>query len=200
MGRSIGFTPAVRQALRQEKDGADRFEADLAELLAFLNGEAAVTSRPHDGGATPPFVLATGQGADIAAKAGLAVVVGGPGYTGRTGMPAALARYRRNFRPSRWYPEPYVIVSANIAVAETAAQARELLLPEAWALAQSRTRGEFPPLEPGESILQRQLTGRQQKLIDESLASSIYGDPKEVAEQLARLLDATGANEFMVTG
>ncbi|MCW2134777.1 LLM class flavin-dependent oxidoreductase [Arthrobacter sp. VKM Ac-2550] len=200
VGRSVGFTPAVRQALRQDKDGADRFEADLAELLGFLTGEATITSRPYDGGATPPFVLATGKGADIAAKAGLAVVVGGPAYTGRTGMPAALTRYRRNFRPSRWYPEPYVIVSANVAVAGTAARARELLLPEAWALAQSRTRGEFPPLEPAESVLQRQLTGRQQKLIDESLASSIYGTQEEAAEQLARLLDATGANEFMVTG
>lgn len=200
VGRSVGFTPAVRQALRQDKDGADRFETDLAELLGFLTGEAAITSRPYDGGATPPFVLATGQGTDIAAKAGLAVVVGGPAYTGRTGMPAALARYRRNFRPSRWYPEPYVIVSANVAVAGTVRQARELLLPEAWALAQSRTRGEFPPLEPVESLLQRQLTGRQQKLIDESLASSIFGTPGEVAEQLARLLGATGANEFMVTG
>ncbi|AUI51190.1 LLM class flavin-dependent oxidoreductase [Arthrobacter crystallopoietes] len=200
VGRSVGFTPAVRQALRQDKDGADRFETDLAELLEFLTGEAAITTRPYDGGATPPFVLATGQGADIAARAGLAVVVGGPAYTGRMGMPTALARYRRNFRPSRWYPEPYVIVSANVAVAATAGQARELLLPEAWALAQSRTRGEFPPLEPVESVRWGQLTGRQQKLIDESLASSIYGSPEDVAEQLARLLDATGANEFMVTG
>lgn len=62
VGRSLGFTPAVRAALRQGKDAAERFEADIGQVLAFLSGTAPVTARPQDRSATPVFVLATGQG------------------------------------------------------------------------------------------------------------------------------------------
>ncbi|MET1154931.1 MsnO8 family LLM class oxidoreductase [Arthrobacter sp.] len=201
IGRSVGFTPAVRSALRQDKDAADRFAEDLAELLSYLGGTAAITARPSDGGATRPFVLATGQGAQIAAKAGLAVVVGGPAFTGRKPELAriVLERYRKNFRPSAYYAVPYVIASANVAVADSAEAARELLLPEAWAMAQSRTLGEFPPLEPVDSIRTLPMTPRQQDLVSETLAGAVHGTADQVALRLGLLLEATGADELMVT-
>lgn len=201
LGRSVGFTPAVRAALRQDRDAADAFADDLAELLAYLAGGAAITARPEDRGATPPFVLATGKGVDTAAKAGLAVVVGGPAFSGRASALAlgALERYRRNFRPSAYYSEPYVIVSANVAVADSADAAEELLLPEAWAMAQSRTRGEFPPLAPVEAIRQVGMSPRQQQLVAESLSAAVAGTEAAVGERIGRLLEATGADELMVT-
>jgi luciferase family oxidoreductase group 1 len=201
IGRSVGFTPAVRSALRQEKDAVDRFGEDLAELMAYLDGSAAVTARPHDGGATPLFVLATGKGVDIAAKAGLAVVVGGPAFTGSNPEPArgVLERYRKNFQPSFYCPEPYVIASATVAVAETADEARDLLLPEAWAMALSRTRGEFPPLAPADSVRSAPMTSRQERLVAESLAASVHGTADQVRRRLGRLLEVTGADELMVT-
>ena len=201
LGRSVGFTPAVRAALRQDKDAADAFAEDLAELLGYLRGSSGITARPSDGGATPPFVLATGKGVETAAKAGLAVVVGGPAFSGKaSGLAlAALERYRRNFRPSSYYVEPYIIVSANVAAAGSAAEAEDLLLPEAWAMALSRTRGEFPPLSPVSAIRDEQMTPRQQRLVAESLAAAVAGTPEHVAAQLGRLLDATGADELMVT-
>ncbi|HXF03744.1 MAG TPA: LLM class flavin-dependent oxidoreductase [Arthrobacter sp.] len=201
IGRSVGFTPAVRSALRRDRDAADRFAEDLAELLSYLGGTAAITARPYDGGATPPFVLATGKGAEIAARAGLAVVVGGPAFTGRKPELArgVLERYRKNFRPSTYYAEPYVIASANVAVADSSEAARELLLPEAWAMAQSRTRGEFPPLEPVDSIRATSMTARQQALLSETLAAAVHGTADQVASRLALLLEASGADELMVT-
>ena len=201
LGRSAGFTPAVRAALRQDRDAADAFTEDLAELLAYLRGGAGITSRPEDRGATSPFVLATGKGVDTAAKAGLAVVVGGPAFSGRASALAlgALERYRRNFRPSAYYSEPYVIISANVAVADSAEEAEELLLPEAWAMALSRTRGEFPPLAPADAIRDVKMSPRQQQLVAESLSASVAGTDSAVAERLGRLLAATGADELMVT-
>jgi luciferase family oxidoreductase group 1 len=201
IGRSVGFTPAVRSALRQDTEAADRFAEDLAELLSYLSGAAAITARPYDGGATPPFVLATGKGAEIAAKAGLAVVVGGPAFTGRKPDVArgVLERYRKNFRPSAYYAEPYVIASANVAVADSADAARDLLVPEAWAMAQSRTRGEFPPLEPVDSIRSSSVTARQQALVAETLAAAVHGTADQVAQRLGLLLQVTGADELMVT-
>ncbi|WP_442854405.1 LLM class flavin-dependent oxidoreductase [Arthrobacter sp. EPSL27] len=35
IGRAVGFTSTVRRALRQDRDAADHFEEDLAELLSY---------------------------------------------------------------------------------------------------------------------------------------------------------------------
>lgn len=210
LGRSVGFTPAVRRALRRDKDAAQQFPEDLAELLGFLGGSAPFTARPQDHGATPVFVLATGQGLRWAAEAGLAVVVGGPSLF-RRGTPEAplaehegLARYRRDFRPSRWFPTPYVVVSATLAAADTPEAARDLVLPEAWALAQSRVAGEFRPLEPVAEIQALldagSVTERDRQRIAEHLASGIHGTPEHVRRQVEALVAFTGADEVMVTG
>ncbi|GAB3523036.1 MsnO8 family LLM class oxidoreductase [Arthrobacter monumenti] len=206
IGRSVGFTSGVRKALRQDKEAADRFEEDLAELIAYLSGTATITARPRNHSRTPLFLLATGKGLDIAARAGLAVVLGGPALFRHDGRHddgvghAGLNRYRQSFRPSRLYPESHVVASVNIAVADSTDAARELLLPEAWALARSRTRGEFPALEPVENIDGHNPTDRERSLIEDNLAKAIYGTAQEVTEQLERLVRFTGADELLVTG
>lgn len=202
VGRSLGFTSAVRGALRSGKDAAERFEDDLTELLEHLSGTAAVTARPRNHAATPVFVLATGAGVEIAARAGLAVVLGGPALRRRRagdGVPV-LQRYREQFRPSSWWPEPHVVVSVNVAVAGTREAARRLLLPEAVALAASRTRGEFPPLEPASPEALDALPARARTVVEESLALSVHGTPADVAAGLERLVAHTGADELLATG
>ncbi|MDQ0736882.1 MsnO8 family LLM class oxidoreductase [Arthrobacter agilis] len=194
LGRSLGFTSAVRAALRSGTEDADRFGDDLAELLAFLGGTAPITARPQDAGRTPVFVLATGQGVDIAARAGLAVVLGGPALF-RDSQPA-LDRYRASFRPSAWWDRPHVTASLNVAVAGTTAAARQLLLPEARALAVSRTRGYFPPLQATGELR----SAREEGLVEESLAAAVYGTADEVERQLTELQARTGADELLVSG
>lgn len=195
IGRSLGFTEPVRSALGAGKEEAARFEEDIAELLAFLAGSAPITARPQDGGRTPVFVLATGQGVDIAARSGLGVVLGGPGLF-RANDPA-LERYRAAFRPSPWWDAPHVTVSLNVAVAPTAAEARTMLLPEAHALAVSRTKGYFPPLE--EAGWKRP-TAREETLMAGSLDAAVHGTPGEVEQQLKDLQARTGAHELLVSG
>ncbi|MDQ1622409.1 MAG: hypothetical protein QOH19_827 [Actinomycetota bacterium] len=202
VGRSVGFTPAVRNALRAGKQDAERFEDQLAQLLAYLSGAAPITARPRNDSATPVFVLATGSGIDIAARAGLAVVLGGPAVfrTDQNGTLPALERYRSQFRPSRWFDRPLILVSANVAVAATRQAARELLLPEAVALARSRTTGEFAPLAPVGPVEWAGLTLREKEAVESSLSTSLYGTASEVRPQVQRLLAASGANELLITG
>ncbi|MFJ6003097.1 MsnO8 family LLM class oxidoreductase [Arthrobacter sp. NPDC092385] len=195
LGRSLGFTQAVRSALRTGKEEADRFGEDIAELLAFLGGTAPITARPQDAGRTPVFVLATGHGVDIAAQAGLAVVLGGPALF-RDRNPA-LERYRSSFRPSPWWDRPHVTASLNVAVAGTTAEARQLLLPEARAMAVSRTRGSFPPLE---AVGDQPLSAREEGYVEESLATAVHGTAADVGRQLAELQARTGADELLVSG
>jgi luciferase family oxidoreductase group 1 len=199
LGRSPGFTPPVRRALREtERD----FAADLAELRAYLTGTAGITVRPQPAGDVPMHVLATGSGLQVAAELGLPVVVGGP-VLGVAGDPepglAALAAYRRDFRPSAQQPEPRVSISLDVLVADTAAEAADLLLPEAWAMARSRTEGAFPPLEPVAAVRAAARTPRQQQYLEQTAAAAIAGTAAQVESRLAELLERTGAAELVAS-
>ncbi|MGY2084006.1 MsnO8 family LLM class oxidoreductase [Blastococcus sp. SYSU DS0539] len=199
LGRSPGFTAPMRRALREtERD----FAADLAELRAFLTGTAEITVRPQPAGPVPMHVLATGRGLEVAAGLGLPVIVGGP-LLGVAGDPepglAALAGYRRGFRPSAQQPEPRVAISLDVLVADTAAEAADLLLPEAWAMARARTTGAFPALEPVAAVRAADRTPRQQQYLDRTAAAAIAGTPAQVAARLAELLDRTGAAELVAS-
>ncbi|WP_251042422.1 MsnO8 family LLM class oxidoreductase [Arthrobacter sp. ISL-69] len=202
LGRSVGFTPAVRSALRAGKPEAERFEEDLSQLLEYLAGSAPITARPRNDSATPVFVLANGAGADIAARAGLGVVLGGPAVFSpdQGGQLPVLERYRARFRPSRWFDRPFVMISANVAVGASRQLARELLLPEAVALARSRSTGEFAALAPVDPEEWNGLTARELEAVEGSLSNSVYGTPAEVRSQLERLFTASAADELMVTG
>jgi luciferase family oxidoreductase group 1 len=202
LGRSLGFTQAVRKALRNGKQDAERFEDDLTELLGYLSGSAPVTVRPRNAAVPPVFVLATGSGIDIAARAGLAVVLGGPAVfrAGGSGKIQALERYRAQFRPSRWFDEPIVLVAVNTAVGPSRDDARDLLLPEAIALARSRTTGDFASLATVDGAQGSGLTPRETAAVENSLSTSIYGTATEVRHQLESLAEATGADELLVTG
>jgi luciferase family oxidoreductase group 1 len=202
IGRSVGFTPAVRQALRADKLVALRFVDDLAQLLAYLSGAAPITARPRNEAATPVFVLATGTGIDIAARAGLAVVLGGPAVfrTDQNGKVPALEKYRARFRPSRWFDKPFVMVAVNVAVAASRQAAEELLLPEAVALARSRTVGEFPALAPVGPADRARLAGRERDAVESTLSTSVYGTASAVRSRLEHLLEASGADELLITG
>ncbi|MEU3410761.1 LLM class flavin-dependent oxidoreductase [Streptomyces sp. NPDC006658] len=199
LGRSVGFTDGVRKALGRDKEDAEDFAAQLGELLGWFTGGSptGVRARPSEGLTVPPFVLALGEGARIAARAGLPMVIGD--LRDREKMLRGIDRYRSLFRPSRWASEPYVVISGTVAVAGTEAEARRLLVPEAWSLAYSRTHGTFPPLAPAESVRTHAMTARERDLYKSALAGHIAGTPDQVAHELETVLKETGADEVLVT-
>ncbi|GAA3876112.1 LLM class flavin-dependent oxidoreductase [Saccharothrix violaceirubra] len=196
LGRSVGFTPAVREALGHPKEDAEEFEPRLRELLSYFTGMAGVRGYPADGLRPSAFALAVGPGAATAAKLGLPLVIGT--FKGVEPTAAAITAYRRDFRPG-WTDEPYVIVSSTVAVARTTDDAWRLLVPEAWSMAYSRTRGEFPALRATEDVLARDMTPRERRYFEESLTGHVFGTPDEVADRLADLAERTGADELLVT-
>ncbi|MFF3334606.1 LLM class flavin-dependent oxidoreductase [Streptomyces sp. NPDC002888] len=199
LGRSVGFTDGVRRALGRDKDDADDFAGQLRELLGWFRGTSptGVHARPSEGLAVPPFVLAMGEGATIAARAGLPMVIGD--LRDRERMRRGIDTYRERFRPSPWASEPYVVVSGTIAVAQTPEAARRLLLPEAWSMAYSRTHGTFPPLPPAEEVEARSMTAKERGFYDSGLTVHIAGTEEQVADELEIVLKDTGAQEILVT-
>ncbi len=197
LGRSSGFTPPVREALRETPDAADRFAHDVRELRGLLAGRGAVTVRPA-GGPVPVYLLATGRGVTLAAELGLPVVVGGPALWSDA-LPPALAAYRRDFRPSPDAAAPQVLVSLDVLVADDVATARELALPEAWAMAQSRRTGVFEPLESPAAIRAQEWPEQVRRRVEASLEQAVAGDAGTVRRTLEELAERTGADELLAS-
>ncbi len=189
IGRSLGFTPPIRRALRT--DSADGFAADLTDLLGFLRGTGAVTAQPVADRPIPVSVLATGSGLEVAARLGLPVVVGGPALTDAD----RLHTYRRTFVPTETTPRPRVTVSADILVADTDADARVLALSEAVAMAESRRTGDFPPLRPVTEM--PELGPRALQVAERTLAGTVFGSRETVRRELERLVERTDADEIL---
>jgi len=198
LGRSVGFTNGIRRALGVEKDATEDFAAQVRELLGYFDGtqqsHPQVHARPGEGLRVPPFILAVGEGALLAAALGLPLVIAG--VKAESDLLQLLDRYRTEFQPSTWAPRPYVVLAATAAVADTAEEARRLLLPEAWSSAYSRTRGVFPPLEP---VQEREMTEKERGFFEQSLRGQIYGTPEEVDAALGGLVRRTAADEVLLT-
>ncbi|MGW0947017.1 LLM class flavin-dependent oxidoreductase [Streptomyces sp. NPDC002623] len=201
LGRSVGFTDGVRRALGRDKDDADAddFAAQLAELLGWFRGGSPtrVHAYPAEGLGVPPFVLAMGEGATIAARAGLPLVIGD--LRDRERMRRGIDHYRTHFRPSPWAAQPYVVVSGTVVVAADPEQARRLLLPEAWSMAYSRTHGTFPPLPPAGQVETRTMTAKERGFYESGLGGHIAGSEEQVTDELETLLNETDAQEILVT-
>jgi luciferase family oxidoreductase group 1 len=198
LGRSLGFTAPVRQALREDEAAPDTFEDDLRELASYLHRRAAVTARPQVPGQVPMHLLATGRGLATAARLGLPVVVGGPILTDAS-LRGALDGYRKDFRPSAQASRPSVSISLDVLVADSDAEARELALPESWAMARARQTGEFPPLESVRAIRRQPWSDQVRSRVEQALDRSVAGSPATIRQRIERLVDDTAADEIMVS-
>lgn len=204
IGRSVGFTDGIRRALGKDKRAVrnpEDFAAQIEELLGWFTGDQSlypqVHALPAEGLCPAPFVLAMGEGADIAAAAGLPMVVGD--LRGRERMLRAVERYRDGFRPSVWSDRPYVVVAGTVAVAASEEEARRLLIPEAWSMAHSRTRGVFPPLAPAERIGTLAMTAKEREFYESGLRGHVQGTEEQVAEALGSVIAESAADEVLVT-
>ena len=196
VGRSLGFTAPVREALGVSGYDTDDFGRDILAVRDFLHGRGPVTALPVVDNPPPVFVLATGRGLEVAARAGLPVVVGGPRLLAD---PTPLERYRESFVPGDRAAAPYIVVSLEVMIADSTAAARELLLPEAWAMAESRETGAFGPLRSVEEVLNRKFRPQQLRRMEEWMGTAVHGDAEKVAADLAALVERTGADEIMAS-
>ncbi|WP_277394615.1 MsnO8 family LLM class oxidoreductase [Blastococcus litoris] len=197
-GRSLGFTAPVRRALRRSGDEPDTFADDIGELRGYLERTAPVTARPAAAAPLPLFVLATGRGVDVAARLGLPVVLGGP-VLAQPDLGELLAAYRRGFRPHAG-SRPHVTVSLDVLVADTDAEARELALPEVWAMVRSRRTGVFDALEPVADIRGRRWDAQDADRVERGLDAVTAGSPATVRRRLEELAGRTGADELLASG
>ncbi len=111
----------------------------------------------------------------------------------------AVDGYRAAFRPSAELSRPYVSVSADVVVAEDEVTARDLAAGYgSWVLSIRTGAGAIAFPSPAQARAHRWTDG-DRALVADRLDTQFTGSPKQVADRLEQLRDATGADELVVT-
>ena len=194
-------TLATMSILQQPEALTPDFGEQVGEVLALLDGSYRtegfdVHAVPGERTGLTPWIFGSskGQSAHIAGARGLPFVASYH-ITPGTALEAVEA-YRSAFRPSALLSDPYVVVSADIVVADDTATAEHLASSYGAWVHSVRCGGAIPFPDPDHVP---PLTAEQQETVRDRTATQLVGNPDEVTERLEALQRATGADELVVT-
>jgi len=200
LGRAPGSDNVVSRALRRSPAAAETFPQDVAELLAYFRAAEPgqmVRAVPGAGLDVPVWILGSSLfGAQLAAAMGLPFAFASHFAPRMLGQ--ALDVYRDGFQPSAALAKPYVMLGVNVFAADTDDEARRLFtsLEQAFVNLRTGRPGLLPP--PVEDYESR-LTPMELAQIGEMLSCSAVGSAETVQRALKSFIDATDADELMVT-
>jgi luciferase family oxidoreductase group 1 len=201
LGRAPGTDAATAQALRRvEVDVEESFPRAVLELqgyFAVAQPGQRVRAVPGAGLAVPIWLLGSSLfSAQLAAALGLPFAFAShfaPDY-----LQHALVMYREEFRPSPALAEPYAMVGVSVFAAESDAEARRLFTSAQRQFVNLR-RGVPTLLQPPVDTLDGQWSPAEKAGIEHALAYSAVGSPDTVGRRLDAIIDATRADELIVT-
>jgi luciferase family oxidoreductase group 1 len=188
---------------------ADRFADDVRAVLALLDG----TWRPEEGVpvvASPAgdpqlaegvqvWLHGSSPGVSAQLAGGLGLRFGANYHVAPARVVEAVAAYRAAFRPSAQLAAPHVVVSADVVVAGTDAEARELAAGYgAWVWSIRKGDGAIPFPTPSEAAA-APLRPDQLADVQDRLDTQLVGSPRTVTTRLEALARLTGADELLVT-
>ncbi|MGW4353166.1 LLM class flavin-dependent oxidoreductase [Nocardia sp. NPDC004582] len=179
------------------------YTEQVEEILALLDGSFVTSDGvelhavPGEGAEVQPWLFGSsgGESAQLAGRFGLPFAANyhvSPGTIVET-----VEAYRAAFRPSARFPRPYLVVSADVLVAEDDATARHLASSYGhWVYSIRSGAGASDYLDPATAP---PLSGPQRHLVDDRVTTQLVGAPATVAERLDALRKLTGADEILVT-
>lgn len=182
------------------------FRDEVELVLALQQGTYrdrtgnAYGSPPVEGAAFDLWLLASsgGESAVVAGELGLPLAANF--HVSPATVLDTVAAYRAAFRPGV-LAEPYVVVSADVLVAQTLERARVLAEPFAdWVLSIRRgERGAMAYPSPSAATAWTDRPDAERALVADRVDTRIVGDPATVVERLDTLARVTGADELLVT-
>ncbi|MCX5205284.1 LLM class flavin-dependent oxidoreductase [Streptomyces sp. NBC_00237] len=197
---------ALQRALLQQphaesQDYGEQVDDILALLAGTYRSADGVEARavPGEGADLQLWILGSsgGQSAEVAGRNGLRFAANyhvSPG----TVLEAAEG-YRAAFQPSEALHKPYVTVSADVVVAEDEGTARELATGyDLWVRSIRTAEGAIAYPTPDEARAHVWVEG-DRGLVRDRVETRFVGTPGGVADDLARLQEATGADELLIT-
>ncbi|HTX93431.1 MAG TPA: LLM class flavin-dependent oxidoreductase [Mycobacterium sp.] len=197
-----GRIRAQASALVQRGAEPADFTEQVADIEAMIDGTYTVDGHrlhavPGENAQLLPWIFGStkGQSAQVAGARGLPFVASYH-ITPGTALDA-IAAYRQAFRPSARLAQPYVVVSADVVVADDNATARHLASSYGrWVYSIRSGQGAIPYPDPD---LCEPLTKDQLALVTDRTATQFVGNPDEVAERLELLRRVTDADELVIT-
>ncbi|MBF4619164.1 LLM class flavin-dependent oxidoreductase [Clavibacter sp. VKM Ac-2873] len=190
--------------LRRGDSEVAPFGETVDDLLAFLDGTYAdpefgpIAAPPSDGSAVEVWIhgSSAGESARVAGSRGLPF--GANYHSTPWGVLDAVAAYREHFVPGV-LAAPRVIVSADVLVADTDAEARRLASGFAcWVLSIRSGRGAIPDPAPDDEAAAPP-DAAELAQVQDRLDTRIVGDPATVTRKLETLQRVTGADELLIT-
>ncbi len=193
---------AMMSILQQPEAVAPDFTEQVGDIIAMLSGSYQVDgidvhAVPGEGAALTPWIFGSSKGrsAQVAGALGLPFIASYH-LTPATAL-EAIDAYRNAFVASDTLPQPYVVVSADIVVADDTVTARHLASSYGhWVYSIRAGGGAMPYPDPDDCA---PLTEEQLAVVKDRVATQFVGNPDQVAERLQTLQRATGADELVVT-
>lgn len=206
LGRAPGTDPATSYALRrrqgisEEDDFLERFnELMLLETRAFPPGHPFhnVKAMPADVALPPIYLLGSSDySAQLAGHIGAAFAFAH--HFANFDAAEAMRIYRDNFRPSPAHQEPYAILATHVVCADSDADAERLAQTVDLNFVR-RAKGEYLPLASPEDAAAYDYSPVDKARIAQNRQRLSVGAPATVKARLLPLLNATEADELMVT-
>jgi len=206
IGRAPGTDPVTSYALRARQDvrADDDFLERFQELMLWESGGFPanhpfrnVRAMPADVPLPPVWLLGSSDySAELAAAigAGFAFAHHFASYD----AVAALTSYRARFRPSAWRSAPYGILAVAVVCADSDAEAERLASTVDLNYVR-RSKGEYLPLASPEEAAAYPFTDADRRHISRNRARVFVGSPDTVCARLMPLVEASKADEVMIT-
>lgn len=189
--------------------GAQGSSADylgqVDQILRFVSGDFRLDSEepvhvaPAEGTDLDVWILGSSAGASSATAGKLGLPYAASYHVSPSTVLESIAAYRESFVPSDRLSRPYVIVSADVVVAEDDATARELASPYGrWVLSIRSGEGAIPFPRPAEAA-EFPWTPESREWVADRVDTQIVGGPETALRKLRTLQQVTGADELLIT-
>ena len=204
LGRAPGTDQMTARALRQHLDRhEDAFPQDVVELQSYLADAQPgqpVRAIPGMGTKVPIWLLGSSTySAQLAAYLGLPFAFAS--HFAPEMLLQALDIYRRTYRPSDEWPKPHAMVGINVVAADTDEQAAWLFtsIQQRFLGMQRGQRGPLPrPIDP--AVMETLWNPREKAGVQRMLTCAAVGGPAALRQQLAAIVEQTGADELIAAG
>jgi luciferase family oxidoreductase group 1 len=206
LGRAPGTDQVTAFALRQRQEArpGDDFLERLQELIlwdtrGFPEGHpfGRVEAMPSDVRLPPLWLLGSSDyGGELAASAGFGFAFAH--HFASHDAAAVMRAYRARFRSSARRDRPYAILAVAAIAAESDAEA-ERLASSADLNVLRRSRGEYAPIPTPEEAASYPYAPADREVIRRNRARLFVGAPATLKIALSALVEATQADELMIT-
>jgi luciferase family oxidoreductase group 1 len=207
VGHLLGSPRFALQKTLLQLPGAQSqdYTEQVGDILALLRGSyrsadgVAAQAIPGEGADLQVWILGSsgGESARVAGVNGLRFAANY--HVSPATVLEAAEGYRAAFRPSADLDRPYVSVSADVVVAGDETAARELAAGYGlWVRSIRSGEGAIPFPTPEQARAHR-WTDADRAMVADRVDTQFTGSPKQVADQLEQLQEATAADELIVT-